>query len=910
MNALEIKKRTITNWELCCFCQEKKTESLVCPYRKPQYHQSYVEVGADIDSFVENKLPLPLDVTKECLLGQGFGNVSATLLAEKAVFHKSCRDLFREKERQRIKKRIHKRANDENDDSCYSPSKKTRSSFDAGFSKTIPQCVVCLGETDTSANPLRQCSTLNDNLKNMAYKAMNWSVYARLNASFDNVAGRVHYHQVCGRNLYNQARAKENDVNKVNTCPKSAYDPLVIAEFVAYMQDKFCAFKLTEIHDLYEKRLGQLKSQWLDISINKSRFKEHILEKLGSEWDGSKSGKYVILSPKSYASDVLMSHLNEELSDNEAEKIVSVGMLLRKYILKDQEEFNGYFTNSGVRKSVPAPLLTLMRVLLEGVTDIDDTTGTEKMNARSKVALALSQLVISNAVVKGRKKAQHLQQVKGRETPLPLYVGLKLESNGRQKKLITQFNRIGLSVSHQRVKQVRKKIAKAVSKRFKDEKVVVPSNCQRGIFTTGTTDNIDVKGRREMHGTSITLIGHVSNTNKGQAAPKIEFNTTEDVPINLPDEYAVVPFIEDFGGDLKLDPISEGEGRPENVTDTKESDWLCHVRESRTRENNGSWKLNETPVTFSGYFSHKQQKEEIDPPAVIGTFPIFTDEKADSLSMQKHAMLMTKKAIEFLNPGQTPVMEGDLPLYARQKACQWQFPSEVGEEKMVCMLGFLHLEMCAQEAGGKLLGGSGWDKLFVLSKIHTSGVAASLLAGKNIKRTRHAYHLTLAWLEILRHQSYSDYCKGPGPHPTIDVWEAQLFLSSPTAHYWGKTVREFLIKVCRFIRSQRLGNWHACIGAIDSLCPYFFALGHTNYARWVPVFLRDMVQLPTKHPEVYKEYLKKHFVVQRSKKKFSLMGLDQSQEHSIKYLKEDSGPKGMYGSEKDEEKIAVELSRS
>ena len=50
-------------------------------------------------------------------------------------------------------------------------------------------------------------------------------------------------------------------------------------------------------------------------------------------------------------------------------------------------------------------------------------------------------------------------------------------------------------------------------------------------------------------------------------------------------------------------------------------------------------------------------------------------------------------------------------------------------------------------------------------------------------------------------------------------------------------------------------------------------------------------------------------MVQWSERKFSLMGLDQSQEHSIQFLKEDSGPKGLYGKSRTEEKLIVELSK-
>lgn len=132
-------------------------------------------------------------------------------------------------------------------------------------------------------------------------------------------------------------------------------------------------------------------------------------------------------------------------------------------------------------------------------------------------------------------------------------------------------------------------------------------------------------------------------------------------------------------------------------------------------------------------------------------------------------MLVVKKAIAFLNPGQIPVIEGDCPLYARQKRCQMLFPEELGEQNMVCMFGFLHLKMCTQETGGKLLGGSGWERMFHLSKIFTPGVVASLLGGKHVKRTRQAYLLTLAWLEILRRHAYDKYCQQPGPHESFEM---------------------------------------------------------------------------------------------------------------------------------------------
>ena len=49
------------------------------------------------------------------------------------------------------------------------------------------------------------------------------------------------------------------------------------------------------------------------------------------------------------------------------------------------------------------------------------------------------------------------------------------------------------------------------------------------------------------------------------------------------------------------------------------------------------------------------------------------------------------------------------------------------------------------------------------------------------------------------------------------------------------------------------------------------------------------------------------FVVQRGDKKSSLMALDQNQKHSIQFMKEDNGAKGLYGQQ--ESKEVIELSK-
>ena len=65
--------------------------------------------------------------------------------------------------------------------------------------------------------------------------------------------------------------------------------------------------------------------------------------------------------------------------------------------------------------------------------------------------------------------------------------------------------------------------------------------------------------------------------------------------------------------------------------------------------------------------------------------------------MIRHSMNMIKASADMLNPGQTPVVAFDQPLYAIAKQIQWNWPDLYGEDKFVITFGGLHIEMAASE---------------------------------------------------------------------------------------------------------------------------------------------------------------------------------------------------------------------
>ena len=133
-------------------------------------------------------------------------------------------------------------------------------------------------------------------------------------------------------------------------------------------------------------------------------------------------------------------------------------------------------------------------------------------SARIRVACTISQLVTAT---KQSSNALTLYQKKERETPFPLYMELKLHAHDRQKGTISPLQALGISVLYDRIMDVRRGLAQAISRRFAEDGVVVPSNIKRGVFNNGGVDNIDESGRIELHGTAIFVTNHLTRDNMG-----------------------------------------------------------------------------------------------------------------------------------------------------------------------------------------------------------------------------------------------------------------------------------------------------------------------------------------------------------------------------------------------------------
>ncbi len=177
----------------------------------------------------------------------------------------------------------------------------------------------------------------------------------------------------------------------------------------------------------------------------------------------------------------------------------------------------------------------------------------------------------------------------------------------------------------------------------------------------------------------------------------------------------------------------------------------------------------------------------------------------------------------------------------------------------------------------------------------SAGVAESFLKSSHISRTRHAHQVTACTLFILLKKAYHDYvCNNPEEDPPIsfETWYTQRKTECPQFLYWF-TCLELELLVFSFVRSLRTGNFDLYVNTLTKLTPWFFSLNHTNYARWMPVHVRDMCSLSVTHPDVAREFRNGKFVIAKSRRKFSLLAIDHAHEQNNATMKEDGGIIGL-----------------
>ena len=218
--------------------------------------------------------------------------------------------------------------------------------------------------------------------------------------------------------------------------------------------------------------------------MNSTRLKDRLLSQISALLAQNK-GREVFLVYDEDIGAVLQFDV-ENSDDSNAVHLAKAAQIVRKDMLEKKQNFDGTFTSSCQKDSVPTSLLALVTMILEG-PNIQDQTDLE--TTESDIALRISQLLLFNTV-KHRSVAGSARHNTERETPLAIYLGLLVHAQTRSNELIDKLHKLGLSVSYDRVLSISAAMANSVCIMYEEQNIVSPPKLKKDILATASVDNI------------------------------------------------------------------------------------------------------------------------------------------------------------------------------------------------------------------------------------------------------------------------------------------------------------------------------------------------------------------------------------------------------------------------------------
>ena len=126
----------------------------------------------------------------------------------------------------------------------------------------------------------------------------------------------------------------------------------------------------------------------------------------------------------------------------------------------------------------------------------------------------------------------------------------------------------------------------------------------------------------------------------------------------------------------------------------------------------------------------------------------------------------------------------------------------------------------------------------------------------------------------------------------FEEWCQNKSQQSRQFQFWH-LVLSMELTIFMLIRSFCEANFSLYYQALSELIPYLLANNNTNYVQLLPVHLRDMLTLESKHLAVAQEFKMGSFAVHKTKHDFSVLAPDQDHEQANAAIKADGGAIGL-----------------
>lgn len=280
-------------------------------------------------------------------------------------------------------------------------------------------------------------------------------------------------------------------------------------------------------------------------TINKTCLKTELLEHFETSAVQEQSdGKKVLLVFPDGMHEMFQSA--KLLSDykSEALQISRIARDIRREMFAHEHfKFSGSFPQNCQSISVPYKLQSQA----SHSTILDGTSS--KGNTDSQACVTIAQLIVYNSKKKSKNSASDCKNVRhtqSREPPFPLYLGLKIHSLTRSRKLVEQLHTLGITASYARVTNVESNIANTMCKQFEAD---CPSTLRKGLVTVGAVDNLDhnptsTTAQSSFHGTAISITQFPTSTDGGEHHTLVPISSrNSDESSSLLPSYSTIPAV-------------------------------------------------------------------------------------------------------------------------------------------------------------------------------------------------------------------------------------------------------------------------------------------------------------------------------------------------------------------------------
>ena len=232
-----------------------------------------------------------------------------------------------------------------------------------------------------------------------------------------------------------------------------------------------------EVASLEKLYIDLLEFDNIEYTSHVSRFAERLISAIPALEKRIIKRKVVVIF-----SDFLNNILPELLSPNSFVKsVMKIVSPIRNDMKTVQNNFIGNSSQTCQQGSLPIRLLTLISMLVDGA-DVNE-------KGFSQFTLTVAQLIMYNFRLKSRNiTCVHRRHLRPRETPAPIYVGLKLYATVRSNSLIDRLFHLGICISYDRVLIITNAIASSMWKKDEEEKMLFPIMWRKSLYTVIAKD--------------------------------------------------------------------------------------------------------------------------------------------------------------------------------------------------------------------------------------------------------------------------------------------------------------------------------------------------------------------------------------------------------------------------------------